>query len=126
LFIDLTTHRRRAKTWLTRPLSVSFGGGVLTITEKCGNKQVCVGYYVKPLKTDFGVGFELTKFQVDGGEVYLVLLDGQESRCTCIGHQAHGYCKHVAALASVQGPGPEKPPDEDPFRKNAFHRLPAA
>jgi hypothetical protein len=120
LFLDLTTRRRRAQTWLTRPLSVSFGGGILTITEKCGNKHVCVGYYAKPIKTDFGVGYELTKFQVDGSEVYHVLLDGPESRCTCIGFEAHGYCKHVAALQSVQEQEPDQP--NDPFRD----RRPAA
>jgi hypothetical protein len=126
LFIDLTTHRRRAQTWLTRPLTVSFGAGVLTITEKRGNKYVCVGYYAKPIKTDFGQGFELTKFQVDGGEVYQVLLDGQDSRCTCIGFEAHSHCKHICSLQAVQDqPEPDKPND-DPFRRDPFHRLPAA
>jgi hypothetical protein len=79
-------------------VNVYGNGATLVITENVGRKLVTTGYYAEPLKTDFGVGFRLTKFQVDGGDVYDVCLDGERSICTCLGFESHGRpCKHIAA-----------------------------
>src|SRR5262245_53293982 len=60
-------------------------------------------YLLRIIPTDFGdgaVGLELEKLDSDLAtvEAYRVLLAGAESRCDCLGHTAHGHCKHVSGL----------------------------
>jgi hypothetical protein len=66
-------------------------------------------YRCRPVPTDFGReyhGFELHKLGGDlelTGVVYHVLVDLCKGwhRCDCLGHEAHGHCKHSAAIAAL-------------------------
>jgi hypothetical protein len=81
------------------------GPGLVTIT--CG--KTVADYYLRPLASDFGQGFELEKFSHQGSETYHVNLNGRESHCECKGFLRHGHCKHIdglqALLAAGQLPG---------------------
>jgi hypothetical protein len=57
-------------------------------------------YFLRPLPSDFGRAFSLTKLVGAGGEaaVYHVLLDGRRSSCDCPGHDRYGRCKHMDSL----------------------------
>jgi hypothetical protein len=106
--MEILTQRVRGGPVQLRPLFVNLygGGATLVITENVGRKLVTTGYYVQPLRTDFGIGFRLTKFQVDGGDVFDVCLDGERSLCSCLGFESHGRpCKHVQTLQALVDKG---------------------
>jgi DNA polymerase III alpha subunit len=67
------------------------------------------GYYVFPLKSDFGRAFKLVKFacdvEPDGASEYDVCLDGRRTHCDCKGHARHGHCKHAESLAVLVAQG---------------------
>lgn len=62
------------------------------------------GYWVRPLATDFGLGYRLDRDEAAGG--YDVLLENdQDASCTCPGHTYRGRCKHVDALRALLAAG---------------------
>jgi hypothetical protein len=71
--------------------------------------RVTTIYRCRAMPTDFGSdyrGFELQKLGGSlepTGVVYHVLLDLCRGwhRCDCLGHEAHGHCKHSDALAAL-------------------------
>jgi hypothetical protein len=79
-------------------------------------------YALKPLASDFGTAFRLTKADRGDGhaEQYDVcLLQGGRSTCECLGHLHHGQktvCKHIAAMGVLQKRGllPVPPPKSQP------------
>jgi hypothetical protein len=57
------------------------------------------------LETDFGRGFELVKQGEDPSpEPYHVLVDGENSQCTCLGWLRHGHrhpCRHLIGCSTL-------------------------
>src|ERR1700728_2991829 len=92
----------RSVRWLHGPPGDRDGWGTI---------EICLGrsattYRCRAIPTDFGPehrGFELHKLGPDqqpNGVVYHVLVDLARgwNRCDCLGYEAHGHCKHGAAL----------------------------
>lgn len=88
------------------------GQGRLTITA--GNATVV--YRLTEIGSDIGGrGFQLSKAQADGGDVYHVLIaDEVATSCDCCGWLAHSRCKHVDALQAVLDSGELPPLDPEP------------
>ena len=69
------------------------------------------GYYVDPLKSDWGRAWTLSKFrtQVKAGEpdAYDVVIDpeGGNHSCECKGWLHRRHCKHVQALLALHARG---------------------
>jgi len=95
----------RSVRWLYRPSADSDGWG--TIEIRLG--RTATAYHCRAIPTDFGPehrGFELHKLgpsHQPTGVVYHVLVDRARGwhRCDCLGHEAHGHCKHSAALEAL-------------------------
>ncbi len=93
--------------WVGPPPSADRNFGILRLA--LGREANC--YFLKPLPSDFGRAFALTKLvRASEGVTYHVLLDGpRHSSCDCLGFTAHGHCKHMASvrllLESGQLPG---------------------
>jgi len=67
---------------------------------------ITTGYFLRVIPTDFGRGFELTKFDTedaaDGEKVYHVHLDAElGDSCTCKGFIHRDKCKHVDAVKTL-------------------------
>lgn len=61
-------------------------------------------YVCQEIPAYAGRGFQLEK--IGSEEVYHVLAaNGQDGRCDCIGHEAHGRCKHLDGLRALIGAG---------------------
>jgi len=94
---------RRSVRWLRQP--GTHGWGTLEITV--GRRSTI--YRCRPIATDFGLGqlgYELHKLGAVSElleTVYHVLVDRTRGwhRCDCLGHEAHGHCKHSAALDAL-------------------------
>jgi hypothetical protein len=62
-------------------------------------------YTAKPIPSDWGTAFEMTKLG-SGQEVpYHVCLAGADSVCDCKGHLRHGHCRHVEGLNALKNAG---------------------
>jgi hypothetical protein len=100
-------HQPRERT--ARLLDIG-GRLVLTITEWFVRTARATSYHLRPLATDFGTAFELTKFSSAGGEVYHVHPDHQlGDSCDCKGFVAHRHCKHRNCIAELVRRGLLKP-----------------
>ena len=66
-------------------------------------------YWLRRIGSDFGDGFELTKFtpsvRGDGDEQYHVHLSNEGHTCECKGFLRWGRCKHVDALVCLREQG---------------------
>jgi hypothetical protein len=71
--------------------------GVVRITVGTEAKH----YFLAPVPCDFGRGFQLEGFELEGGAKYAVCLDGEKTSCECKGFLKHGHCKHVEGLAAL-------------------------
>jgi len=95
----------RSVRWLHRSPDDSDGWGIIEI--RLG--RTATTYHCRPIPTDFGPehrGFELHKLgpsHQPTGVVYHVLVDRARGwhHCDCLGHEAHGHCKHSAALEAL-------------------------
>jgi hypothetical protein len=81
---------------------------------KAGHVVITVGnhsvaYQIERYESPMGDAFRLTKLGVvpDGeeGGYDCLLADDGSTICSCTGHLAHGYCKHVDGLATLKGLG---------------------
>jgi hypothetical protein len=96
---------RRSVRWLRQHGTHTDGWGTLEITVR----RRSTIYRCRPITTDFGpgqLGFELHKLDAVSKlleTVYHVLIDRTWGwhRCDCLGHEAHGHCKHNAALDTL-------------------------
>jgi len=96
---------QRSACWLELPGTSTGGWGAVEITVG----RLVTAYRCQEIATDFGpehVGFELHKLgpgHQPTGVVYHVLVDLARGwhRCDCLGHEAHGHCKHSAALKAL-------------------------
>jgi hypothetical protein len=97
----MTTTKQRKTTERKANLSTMTDGSLL-LGLTVGDATTL--YLVRPLPSDFGAAFQLTKAWngTTGGEQYDVLLHGRESSCTCKGNTYRGKCKHVEALTKLQ------------------------
>src|SRR6516162_5556833 len=77
-------------------------------------------YWLRPLPSDFGRAYRLTKFLHQGGECYDVLLDGDKSTCECLGHlRWQTPCKHLQALLHLDAAGRLPTPPKPLYRSTA-------
>jgi hypothetical protein len=103
--MQIVTQRVRKGQLVSRRLDVSLSPRVLEITEFAGRKDVTSNYYLTEWPSDFGRGLCLERFETQGEGCYDVNLYGEHSTCDCLEFTAHGHCKHVAALQSLQERG---------------------
>src|SRR5437016_1948553 len=97
----LSVRRPRVKPIRTATVTSANEGGGRVLTIRVGRKVS--DYYLKPIATDQGAAYELSKLQGDG-ETYHVGLSPEGNTCECLGHLQHGHrtvCKHVAALVAL-------------------------
>jgi len=71
--------------------------GIIDITV---NGQT-TSYFVRNIPSDFGRGFELEKFDTQGGDKYHVLLEEDGRSCDCPGALKWGHCKHADAVLKL-------------------------
>ena len=101
---------------LTRPIASLTGaslyehGGLLRLqlVTGHGNRTAAKWYAVERIPSDFGEAFRLTPTMGDtlaDGESYDVLLDGDNTSCSCAGHAFTGGCKHLSALIQFKADG---------------------
>ena len=77
---------------------------------RAGAKAEQTHYILSEVPTDWGRGFLVRKFVVEGGEEYQVHLDAQMGdSCTCLGHLRWSHrgtvCRHVGALKALIAAG---------------------
>jgi hypothetical protein len=78
--------------------------GQVTITVG----QVTSDYTLERIESSLGDSFRLTKcWNVPSGQepAYEVLIAVDRHSCDCLGHLAHGQCKHVEALQALKNAG---------------------
>ena len=110
-------HERSVKLLLPALPEAGIGIILARITQ---DGESC-DYWIKPVPTDFGLGYRLEKDSAEPGAedtAYDVLLEIEGDTCTCKGHTYGGYCKHVDCLRVLHTRGllplPSLPvPDED-------------
>jgi hypothetical protein len=100
------TYLNRWASW--RQVTRNLGLLVIEESRTAFSRAVFSRYAVLELEHDEGREFKLTK---SGGEVvyYLLMPRADHPRCTCRGHEAGGYCKHVQALTALINKGYLKP-----------------
>jgi hypothetical protein len=77
-------------------------------------------YWLRPLPSDFGRAYRLTKFLHQDGESYDLLLDGPRSTCECLGHlRWQTPCKHLQALLQLDAAGRLPTPPRPLYRSTA-------
>jgi CHAD domain-containing protein len=92
-----------------RPIEASLirlDDGRLVLQLREGVRRLRQTYYhLDPLPSDFGRAFRLQKFASCGGDGrhYDVCLQDGADRCCCLGHEAHGRCRHVSSLRDLVG-----------------------
>ena len=90
---------------MTLPLNADGKNGVLSITQD----GETVPYFIDRIGSDFGDGFELTKFsgavRGDGDERYHVHLSEEGHACECKGFLRWNRCKHVGAVVALRKAG---------------------
>lgn len=108
----MTTTTRKPRVKPSRKANVtrpnSKGERILTLTETTGTKVKGASYYLTLIPSDFGTGYRLEKFAIDGGDVYEVNLSADGNTCCCLGHLRHGHktvCKHIASLTALTAAG---------------------
>lgn len=82
------------------------GQTLLTIRQQQGKTETVDAYTVEPIVSEMG-GRALLLHKHDGTS-YSVLLDGNDSRCDCLGNARWGHrqpCKHIAAGLALQSAG---------------------
>lgn len=116
--IHSTKPRQRQLARFAR-LSREAAGDFLAIRQVFARRPDSFDVYkVEPIAADYGRGLVLHK---PDGTSYCVNLSGPDSTCDCLGHLAHGHCKHVESLRALQARGQlepsavavEEPVDED-------------
>jgi hypothetical protein len=83
-------------------LSLSpFEGNPGVVEIKIGRKED--SYFIIPRPSDFGRAWRLEKFSGEWAESYDVAIDPEtgEHWCNCLGHEAHGHCKHSSGLLKL-------------------------
>jgi hypothetical protein len=97
-------HERSVKTLLPAMPAAGIGITLVRITQD-GESQ---SYWVKPLRSDFGLAYRLEKDGAEPGAEdtsYDALLEIEGDTCTCPGHTYGGYCKHVDCLRALHTRG---------------------
>ncbi len=92
------SQKHRAYTWEPIASPDTPLAGVLTLTDSRTHTR----YAVEEFPVDAGRGFVLRK--AAGAGYYscnVVGTDGRADLCGCRGHEAHGHCKHLAALRDL-------------------------
>lgn len=76
--------------------------GLLRLAITKGRKETVSHYFVRRFEADWGIGVEVQKLD-DPATVYHVNIDEMTARatCDCMGHEAHGHCRHADALAAL-------------------------
>jgi hypothetical protein len=64
-------------------------------------------YHVEPIANDLsdGKAFLIKEATEPLSDVYACIATGDAVTCDCLGHQQHGTCKHVDALAALVAAG---------------------
>jgi hypothetical protein len=105
---------RKTRTIRVLPYVPCEDGISVRVTETVGRREKITHYYVRPLPCDFGFAASWEKWKSDGGdgsayecniggesfvgedpETGEPVTDGTPETCECMGHSAHGRCKHV-------------------------------
>lgn len=64
--------------------------------------ELLTSYFLTLVPSDFGSGFRLEKFSIQGGEVYHVnLADDGKHTCECKGFLHRSTCRHVEGLLAL-------------------------
>jgi hypothetical protein len=90
------------------PSLIALDDGRLVLQLREGVRRIKQTYYhLERIDSDFGRAFALRKFASCGGDgqVYEVCVEGETDRCCCLGHQAHGHCRHCNAVRELIGRG---------------------
>ena len=80
------------------PTATTAGIVQITVGKNAGD------YMMEHIPADFGTAFRLTKI-LGEHDAYHVNLNGRLSLCDCMGHEAHGHCKHVDGLNALRNAG---------------------
>jgi|HubBroStandDraft_2_1064218.scaffolds.fasta_scaffold510287_2 hypothetical protein len=56
-------------------------------------------YVMTALPSDWGTAYRLVN--EESGEIYDVMLDGEDATCQCLGFLRHRFCKHCRALRAL-------------------------
>jgi hypothetical protein len=84
----------RSIRWLSRPVAGKIGTLEITVGKETSH------YWARPIPSDYGTAWELTKH--DDGESYEVLLAADDKHvCCCKGFSRWGHCKHVSGLLAL-------------------------
>ena len=70
--------------------------GLLSITVG----KAVASYHLSAIPSDWGTAFSVEKIGGTDGP-YHVCLTGMARTCDCIGHLAHGHCKHADGIACL-------------------------
>jgi hypothetical protein len=111
-------HRRPGKVWHANVSNIVNGGAALRLTCTTGKKVEAKCYWLESVPADFGLGFRLTKWEVEEGEPaeYFVNVDPPHGHheCECLGHLRwggkDGWCKHIRAVLKLLSEGRLPPP----------------
>jgi hypothetical protein len=97
---DMAARKRRRSILLVRPPDAE-GIGVFAITERKKTKY----YTFRQIPCDIGGrGFALHRMGL--GDVYHVRIGApEECSCECLGFLAHGHCKHIRGLLTLDEDG---------------------
>ncbi len=101
---------------LSRPVASLTGAALyenngfirLQLVTGTGRRAAAKWYGVERIPSDFGEAFRLSPTMGDtlaDGESYDVLLDGDNTSCSCAGHAFTGGCKHLSALIPFKAEG---------------------
>src|SRR4051812_7603138 len=80
--------------WLSRPAAGKIGTVEITVGKET------VHYWARPIPSDFGTAFELTKW-TDGVSYDVLLATDGRHQCCCKGFCRWQHCKHVEGLAAL-------------------------
>jgi hypothetical protein len=97
--------KQRAKPIITHTLHDLEAARVLEIRSETARAVRSDFYLLDLSRSDFGRAFRLTRLGSDGTAYDVCLEADGATHCGCRGHEAHGHCKHVTALASLVAAG---------------------